>query len=33
MNLIKDIDRDAFIIISNVNEVIGEGFKTDILSH
>lgn len=33
MNLIKNIDRDAFIIISNVNEVIGEGFKTDILSH
>ena len=27
MSLIKDIDKNAFVIISNVNEVIGEGFK------
>lgn len=33
IRLIKDIDKNAFVIISNVNEVFGEGFKTDILSH
>lgn len=27
LNMIKEIDKKAFIIIGNVNEVIGEGFK------
>lgn len=25
--LVRDIDKDAFVIISNVNEALGEGFK------
>ena len=28
LNLIKEIDKDAFIIIGDVHEVIGEGFKS-----
>ena len=27
MNLIKNYDKEAFVIVSNVHEVIGEGFK------
>ena len=27
MNLIHEIDKHAFVVISNVHEVIGEGFK------
>ena len=27
MRLIREIDKNAFVIVSNVNEVIGEGFK------
>lgn len=27
INMIKEADKNAFIIISNVHEVIGEGFK------
>ena len=27
MNMIKGFDKDAFVIIGDVHEVIGEGFK------
>ena len=27
MNMIKNYDKEAFVIVSNVHEVIGEGFK------
>ena len=27
MNMIKDYDKEAFVIVSDVHEVIGEGFK------
>ena len=27
MNMIKDYDKEAFDIVSDVHEVIGEGFK------
>lgn len=27
-NIVKDVDRNAFIILADIREVLGEGFKT-----
>ena len=29
-NLVSDIDPDAFVIVTNVNEVLGEGFQENV---